>query len=144
MGHEYHTIENAMYRHKTDIREALSYDSKHEAKAETNLPSKLVWLYPPDRPPHDLWRYRRQVASEEGLPAEMWLRVHPDGGGGRYRTYSAPPDVAEKLREWASGFDTVQTPGRQVYPTGDFYVIVQLDGNGRYDGLRTVGDVRIH
>lgn len=145
MGYEYYTIENALYGHKTDLKEVLGYNAEWSTdKPDDPIPSRYVWIYPPERPPHDPWQYKMRKMREEDGPFEMWLQFFTEPGGREYRTFAAPGWLVDEVEEWRQNFDSVRSERKSIYPTGDYFIIADVGARGGIRDLRVVGEVKNH
>jgi hypothetical protein len=156
MTHVYEKVDGALYGHKTDLMECLRkieldpdeifaprWDWKHGTPGDdkdVRCSNKLIWMYPQNRPPHDVAYYLRKI-SRDRYPNEAFtarLDIYTRNTSGTYRTYTAPGWLKERLKEYSKNNSVDHHAGRGQRASSRGYVVA-IDVGKR----RGIQDIRV-
>ena len=145
MTHAYQTVENGLYGYKGLIKDALSLDSKHQAEVEGDYHNKLIWIYPMDRPPHDPWTEKRKVMDRVTGGFQIIYRIYTNYTQSRYRAYTPPNDIIERIQEHKENvsYESVAGRGQTASPRG-WRIIAEFGKRGSCTDVRLVRDIYIN
>ena len=155
MTHVYERVDNALYGHKGELMECfekIELDPNEIIMPMWNwddvtCSNKLVWMYPPERPPHDAATYLRKL-SRDRHPNEAftaYLKIYTGRGGTRYRTYTAPPWLREKLEEYTRSNSVDRHAGRgQRAQSRGYMIAVDVGKRRAINDLYAVRDIYIN
>lgn len=154
MTHAYERVDGALYGHKTDLMDCFRKIQLRPDEIATPMwrwddvdggrkcSSNLVWMYPPERPPHDAAEYLRQLSRDKYPNEEFtaFLKIYTQRTSSRFRQYIVPSWLGERLDAHSADNSPGRHAGRGQHASSRGYMVAVEVGKRR--GIKDIYVVR--